>query len=115
MKRPVYQQIAMELKDLRFQEALDREHGISEDFSITRDLARNINILVDIHLPPGTEFDFQESTVNRLVLETPTFIMTVEASLIHTYNVTTTSLADYVLMDHEVSRFRLALWKEVEA
>ena len=76
---------------------------------------RGLEIMVEDHLLPGTKFDFQESTVNRLVLETQTFIMTVEASLIHTYHVTTTALADYILMDHEVSRFRLALWKEVEA
>jgi hypothetical protein len=80
MKRPVYQQIAMELKDLRYQQGLDRAHGISADFSITRDLARNIDILVDMHLPPGTEFEFS-SFANRMYFRGETHTCTVEASL----------------------------------
>ena len=88
MLRPVYQQIAMELKDLRFQEARDREHGIHADFSIVPDLQRNINTLVRLYLPPGTEFLFK-SFISRMYFKwTPPnycrevyYICTIEASL----------------------------------
>jgi len=80
MKRPVYQQIAMELKDLRFQEALDREMCISEDFSIVLDLQRNIEALVRLYLPGGTTFDFG-SFVSRMYFRGKTHTCTIEASL----------------------------------
>ncbi len=80
MKRPVYQQIAMELKDLRFQEEIDRDHNVCADFSIAPDLRRNIRTLVDLHLPPGTEFDFH-SFIQRMYFLGVTHTCTVEASL----------------------------------
>lgn len=88
MKLAVYQQIAMELKDLRFQESLDREQGISADFSITSDLRRNLATLVRLYLPEGTEFLFK-SFVSRMYFKwTPPnycrevhYICTIEVSL----------------------------------
>jgi len=76
----VYQQIAMELKDLRFQEALDRENGINANFSIVPDLRRNIVTLVRLYLPEGTTFDFG-SFVNRMYFRGETHTCTIEASL----------------------------------
>ncbi len=82
MKLPVYQQIAMELRDLRFQQALDREAGIDADFSIVPDLTRNIEFLVLLYLPDGCEFDFG-SFVNRLYFMYLGFTITVEVTLLH--------------------------------
>jgi hypothetical protein len=80
MKRPVYQQIAMELKDLRYQQEMDRENGIHADFSIVLDLQRNIYTLVDMYLPSGTTFEFSSFT-NRMYFRGDTHTCTVEATL----------------------------------
>jgi hypothetical protein len=82
----VYQQIAMELKDLRFQEALDRENDIHADFSIVPDLQRNIETLVRLYLPPGTEFEFS-SIHSRMYFRGETHICTIEASLATQFNI----------------------------
>jgi len=76
----VYQQIAMELKDLRFQEALDRENGIDADFGIVLDRRRNIEALVRLYLPGGTTFNFH-SFVDRMYFRGETHTCTIEASL----------------------------------
>ena len=72
-----------------------------------------IDTIVAEHLPPGTKFDFKQSKVDRLVLRTDFYMVTVTSSLIFTYKIVVTANPGNFLDTSEHGQVEKALMTEV--